>query len=315
MTWDEPAASAGASSAVSYDLDLYIDRGADCTHSLGRCGEYSSLSLVDNVEYVIINDPPAGTYRFKGTPYNAPSSGLPASIAIMVIRGDPTPDMDLTTSLSTSNPILNNIFTVITTVTNSSYIAAGVHLELTNLSSGLVLQSVQTTRKDGINMDFGTTTELTLGNIRESDARSVTWTFKGTTTGNKTIRFRAWSENGGTETKTVNVTVKPPIPSTPSAPDASDGTYSDRVRISWSSVSGATTYKIYRCTNSSTSSCSYIASDSSSPYNDYGGNSGTIYYYRIKASNSAGDSGYSDYDTGYKKFPWHLFLPAIQLSK
>ena len=106
--------------------------------------------------------------------------------------------------------------------------------------------------------------------------------------------------------------------STPSAPSASDGTYTDRVRISWNTVSGATKYKIYRCTSSSTSSCTYLASNSSSPYDDIGGTAGTTYYYRIKASNFAGDSGYSNYDTGYKdesggkkNFPWNIFLPAI----
>jgi hypothetical protein len=31
LTWDEPAASAGASAAVDYDLDLWIDRAPFCT--------------------------------------------------------------------------------------------------------------------------------------------------------------------------------------------------------------------------------------------------------------------------------------------
>ena len=30
LTWDEPAASAGASRAVTYDLDLWVDHNADC---------------------------------------------------------------------------------------------------------------------------------------------------------------------------------------------------------------------------------------------------------------------------------------------
>ncbi len=42
LTWDEPAASAGASRAVTYDVDLYVDYLADCNEpTKGACGEYS----------------------------------------------------------------------------------------------------------------------------------------------------------------------------------------------------------------------------------------------------------------------------------
>ncbi len=40
LTWDEPAASAGASRAVTYDLDLWVDHNADCSDPRGACGEY-----------------------------------------------------------------------------------------------------------------------------------------------------------------------------------------------------------------------------------------------------------------------------------
>ncbi len=255
MTWDEDAASAGASKAVSYDLDLYIDRGADCTGTLGRCGEYSSTSSVDNVEYVIIDNPPAGTYRLKAAPYNAPSSGLPVGITATVIQGDPTPAMNLTASSSTSAPLLNNIFTVTTVVSNPSYVASGVHLELTSIGSGLTLQNVQTIRKDGVSMNFGTSTNLTIGNIIESDSRTVTWTFRGTSAGSKTINFRAWSENGGTVNKTVNVTVTAPSPDLiVQSPSVNDTTLtlgqsfivSATVRNQGTAMSPSTTLRYYR---------------------------------------------------------------------
>src|SRR5262249_15039902 len=62
LTWDEPAASAGASRAVTYDLDLWVDLNGDCIEAInnrGACGEYASLSSVDNVEYVVVDNPPA----------------------------------------------------------------------------------------------------------------------------------------------------------------------------------------------------------------------------------------------------------------
>jgi hypothetical protein len=63
MTWDEPPASAGASRAVIYDIDLWVDYNPDCASPTGACGEYSSRSTVDNVEYVSIDNPPSGYYR------------------------------------------------------------------------------------------------------------------------------------------------------------------------------------------------------------------------------------------------------------
>ena len=41
LTWDEPPASAGASRAVTYDLDLWVDHDMDCGDPIGACGEYS----------------------------------------------------------------------------------------------------------------------------------------------------------------------------------------------------------------------------------------------------------------------------------
>jgi V8-like Glu-specific endopeptidase len=89
-------------------------------------------------------------------------------------------------------------------------------------------------------------------------------------------------------------------PSVPEVPEATNGTHTDKVRVSWVEVVGATTYKIYRCSNILTDSCSHLESVSTSPYDDLNAISDNIYYYRIKASNSAGDSEYSDYDIGYK---------------
>ncbi len=82
--------------------------------------------------------------------------------------------------------------------------------------------------------------------------------------------------------------------------NASDGTYIDRVSVSWSEVSGATSYRIYRCTDTTISSCGSYYSSVYSPYDDTGAVSGVTYYYRIKACNTTGCSNYSDYNTGYR---------------
>ncbi len=82
---------------------------------------------------------------------------------------------------------------------------------------------------------------------------------------------------------------------------ATDGTYMDKVVISWNNVSGATSYTIYRGMSDDALSASIIASNvSGTEYNDTTAVAGTTYYYWVKAVNSVGDSGFSSSDSGYK---------------
>lgn len=208
MSWDEPAASAGASRAVTYDLDLWVDRGADCTFDGGRqCGEWASQSNVDNTEYLIINNPPAGRYRLKMVNFRAPTFNLPVSVAANIIRGDPTPAMRLTVNSSTSSPRVGSLVTVTASVSNPSYMVSGAHLGLAGITSGLQLLNVSTRREDGVTMNFAPASlvsgGITLGNVRERDSRVATWTFRVLSAGQKFITFRAWSENGGTRNVTI----------------------------------------------------------------------------------------------------------------
>lgn len=302
MTWDEEAASAGASEAVMYDLDLWADWNRDCTPDAhGQCGEYASQSNVDNVEYLIINNPSAGWYRVKAINWNAPSTGLPVGFSAVIIRGDPTPAMTLSAVSSTTTPVLGSTFTVTSTVSNPAYVASGVHLQNTSVSSGLTRQGMTTTREDGVAMNFGTASNVTLGNIRGSDSRSAVWTFRADSVGSKTIGFRAWSENGGTPTQSITVAVKL---SPPSYVSASDGTYADHVSVSWPSVSGASYYQVYRSTSSAGTKPVISGWQANRYYSDSSVTPGVIYYYWVKAATSssgADASDYSPYNTGYAR--------------
>src|SRR5262249_39388520 len=212
LTWDEPAASAGASRAVPYDLDLWVDVNADCTGPKGACGEYASTSSIDNVEYVVVNNPPPGTYRLKATPFNAPSFDLPYGMAATIIRGDPTPAMTATLT-APANPVIGDTFDVTATVDSPSYLASGVQIEPTLIPLGVTLLDEKTTRADGQAVSFlGVADALTLGNVVSGLARMATWTFRADTTGPKLFKIRAWSENGGEITATATPEVVPPKP-------------------------------------------------------------------------------------------------------
>jgi len=83
------------------------------------------------------------------------------------------------------------------------------------------------------------------------------------------------------------------IPSVPSGVSASVAS-SSSITVSWSSVTGATEYNVYRY-NFNTSSFEWWASTSSTSYTNTGLSSGTTYYYTVSAYNSSGESSQSPY--------------------
>ena len=80
--------------------------------------------------------------------------------------------------------------------------------------------------------------------------------------------------------------------SAPQPVGATQGTYSDKVLVSWATVNGATSYSVYRATSESGGK-TRIASSASSPYVDMSVAAGTHYYYFVTAVNSDGESSYS----------------------
>ena len=64
---------------------------------------------------------------------------------------------------------------------------------------------------------------------------------------------------------------------------ASDGTYIDKIMITWNTVSYATGYNIYRSDNSE-GSYTKIATSTSNSYNDVKALSATDYYYKSKCN-------------------------------
>lgn len=79
-------------------------------------------------------------------------------------------------------------------------------------------------------------------------------------------------------------------PSTPTGLTASAG--SSSISLSWNSVSGATSYKVYRATSASGN---YTERDNvgNTSFTDYDVTKGTTYYYKVTALNSAGESAKS----------------------
>ena len=191
VTWDEPAADTVQGSALN-DFDLWVDQGADCGAQVAKCGEHSSLSSVDNVEWVIIRDPTPGTYRIKVVPDQVYSSNRVA-IAWNVIRGNTTPQLTITADSSAVRAGSKESYEINLTVKADEYIASGVTLQVgcrierdvpdCSYAAGrsLVRHSSHVTREDGILRpleidDFGNA--ISLGEIAAGEEQKLKLVFR-----------------------------------------------------------------------------------------------------------------------------------------
>lgn len=89
----------------------------------------------------------------------------------------------------------------------------------------------------------------------------------------------------------VNILTLPGAPGTPTFTNVKDIT----LTVNWSApTGGASSYKIERCSGSGCSNFTEIRTgETGTSYNDSGLTGGTLYRYRVRATNATGDGGYS----------------------
>jgi fibronectin type 3 domain-containing protein len=89
------------------------------------------------------------------------------------------------------------------------------------------------------------------------------------------------------------------IPSPPSNVSATDGTYLDRVEVTWAASPDATLYTVYRAASlGALAKKVVLGTTSGTSLNDTTAIPGRTYYYWVRASNAYGTSGFSVYDAG-----------------
>ena len=189
LTWDEPPVDA-VSQSVLNDLDLWLDAGADCEN--GACGEHSSASRIDNVEWVIVKDPAPGTWRLKIVGRRVHTEAR-AAVAWTVIRGASTPTLAVETGTTTDNAVEDVAWVGFDlSVTVDSYVAAGtaLHFECRGEpgdcdDSSLRIEARDLEREDGLetaagegeSAERGTTVPLghkiALGEIAAGETQAV----------------------------------------------------------------------------------------------------------------------------------------------
>ena len=154
LTWDEQPADTLTRSVLN-NLDLWADQGADC--AADACGEHASRSEIDNVEWLMIEDPVPGTYRIKVVPVEIYGESSTAAVAWKILRNDPVPELDVEIE-DTSASANSEYITLDVTVNASHYVASGttIHLGCPDLGkcSGLqfafVPHRTRIDRRDGL---------------------------------------------------------------------------------------------------------------------------------------------------------------------
>jgi len=104
----------------------------------------------------------------------------------------------------------------------------------------------------------------------------------------------------------------PRKPDAPTGVSASDGIYTDKVRVIWNRVSEATSYEIWRNTNNISSAAGRIATGiTATNYDDTAVSAGETNYYWVKSVNELGVSVFSVPDSGHITKVSQVITPAF----
>ena len=97
----------------------------------------------------------------------------------------------------------------------------------------------------------------------------------------------------------------------PTGVAASDGMYADKVRVTWNTSTGATSYSVLRAT-SPTGTRTEIAAPTGRPYDDVSAAPNAVYHYWVKACTALVCSAASGSDSGYRSaVQLRTYLPLV----
>ena len=217
LTWDEPNSDTIANQVLN-DLDLFLDHEADC--GTGACGDYSSVSSVDNVEWIIIKDPDPGTYRIKVSGSRV-FTNLRAGVAWTIIRGASAPQLSISANQESfvSSGSLHD-HTVKLTVESSSYIASGTTLYVdcrthdnnpcssfgSNISNRKYDGNIS--REDGMTIEQKQVGEFLLGEVAYGEKQELTLQLFSDLTEDLNIHFTTSAFNAASSSTSVQFLVE-----------------------------------------------------------------------------------------------------------
>jgi hypothetical protein len=214
LTWDDPQSSAGANPAVVKDVDLWLDLSPFTAP--GNSGEWTSQTVVNTVEHIVIDNPTAGSYRMKVYPFNT-SNTVRFGVLAIEYREDPTPVHALTASVSDAFVKPGETVDVTLTGSTPQYLASNVYLDK-GTHTGMTFTGTSTTLKDGVVLTdrHDANGDSLFGDILTGSSRNIVYSFTaGAGNAVRTINFSSRSDNAGTDSVAPTVTVDgtpPPLP-------------------------------------------------------------------------------------------------------
>ena len=322
-TWDEGRSSYSyfLKGTAAFNKDHLVDTGEKATY-------FWSQYPVSNTDFA--PDAPAIPAAPRVTIGNSSDSGKP-KLTWAAVDGAAKYEIYRSTQQSTGYSLLG-------TTTSTSYVNTGAAVGTTYYYKVRAVNSAGTSAYSNIvsgraKAAIPAAPRVTIGNSSASGKPQLTWaavdgaakyeiyrstqqstgfTLLGTTTSTSYVntgaavgktyyyKVRALNVDGaaGAYSSTVSGAAKAVAPAAPTV----TMTYSDsgKPKLTWSAVSGAASYRVYRSESRGTG-YSLLGTTTSTSYVNTGAAAGKTYYYRVKAVNSAGTSAYSNIVSGRAK--------------
>ena len=332
-TWDEGRSSYSyfLKGTAAFNKDHMVDTGEKATY-------FWSQYPVSNTDFA--PDAPAIPAAPRVTIGNSSASGKP-QLTWAAVNGATKYEIYRSTQQGTGYSLLG-------TTTSTSYVNTGAAAGITYYYKVCAVNSAGTSAYSNIvsgraKAAIPAAPRVTIGNSSASGKPQLTWaavdgaakyeiyrstqqstgfTLLGTTTSTNYVntgaavgktyyyKVRALNVDGaaGAYSSTVSGAAKAVAPAAPTV----TMTYSDsgKPKLTWSAVSGATSYRVYRSESRGTG-YSLLGTTTSTSYVNTGAAVGKTYYYRVKAVNSAGTSAYSNIVSGTARTP----APAAPVLK
>ena len=332
-TWDEGRSSYSyfLKGTAAFNKDHLVDTGEKATY-------FWSQYPVSNTDFA--PDAPAIPAAPRVTIGNSSDSGKP-QLTWAAVDGAAKYEIYRSTQQSTG-------YTLLGTTTSTSYVNTGAAAGKTYYYKVCAVNSAGTSAYSNIvsgraKAAIPAAPRVTIGNSSASGKPQLTWaavdgtakyeiyrstqqstgyTLLGTTTSTSYVntgaavgktyyyKVRALNVDGaaGAYSSTVSGAAKAVAPAAPTV----TMTYSDggKPKLTWSAVSGAASYRVYRSESRGTG-YSLLGTTTSTSYVNTGAAVGKTYYYRVKAVNSAGTSAYSNIVSGTARTP----APAAPVLK
>ena len=332
-TWDEGRSSYSyfLKGTAAFNKDHLVDTGEKATY-------FWSQYPVSNMDFA--PDAPAIPAAPRVTIGNSSASGKP-QLTWAAVDGAAKYEIYRSTQQSTGYSLLG-------TTTSTSYVNTSAAAGITYYYKVCAVNSAGTSAYSNIvsgraKAAIPAAPRVTIGNSSASGKPQLTWaavdgaakyeiyrstqqstgySLLGTTTSTSYVntgaavgktyyyKVRALNVDGaaGAYSSTVSGAAKAVAPAAPTV----TMTYSDsgKPKLTWSAVSGATSYRVYRSESRGTG-YSLLGTTTSTSYVNTGAAVGKTYYYRVKAVNSAGTSAYSNIVSGTARTP----APAAPVLK